>query len=469
MISPPQNIIIWEKSIYYHVEDKGWSHAPLQRLEDAVAIIQEHCKRRSKIAFIYDPDILQTEFAECPMGGRNIVREVLSSTHESVANPHTAWGYQAPWPLSASSGGSQGTFCSYETAPNLYLLNKTLGDLGYTVTRAFPMASLASQAGMTPGRTSILLTVDLKRGQAFVYLFTANGLRACRKLYGAGRADYDLWAEISLVFGEYGITFEDGGQRPSIRIYQAPGTDAKTQCPYWDVISRQAQVELLGMGSLAALMQGVPVRHSSSLLTDLPRTVRLDLGFQVAGAVLAAALLGFGIYAYLDLGKEKTELKALGKKEAGQIGEKNLLLKNKNTIETLRTLYSQDIFEFSKGRLAIVNSLPAAIPRNATLLSLSAGVEKESHFRLQGVFWNQNTGASRKPGGARMGPTTANTSTPMTGITSYLETNIKGLLVDQKNSKFLPSGDFAIEGNTPMPEFSAASKGQASNQTSARK
>ncbi|EIP99939.1 hypothetical protein OpiT1DRAFT_04472 [Opitutaceae bacterium TAV1] len=448
-------IIIWEKSIYCEVPGKGWTRQALPRLEDAVTVIQEHCEKNASLTFLYDPDTLHTEFTECPLGGRAVLREALASAHDSIANPHTAWGFQTPWPLSATSGGNQGTFCSYETAPSLYLLNQTLGDLGYTMARAFPMASLTAQGGITPGRTGILLVIDQPQGQTFIYIYTSTGIRTCRKLYGAGRADYDIWSEISMVLGEYGVTFDDGGQRPQVRIYQAPGNDCKTQCPYWDILSRQAQVELFDFGSLIMLTRAVPAGHSSSLLSDLPRSLRVDFGFQVTAAIFGFILVGFGIYAWLDLRKEHKEITARRRTERSYTDQKYRLEQNRREIENLRTLYSQEIFELSRGRLGLVESLATAIPRDATLLSVSAGGEEDARFHIRGVFWNRQPAASSAANAGL-----SHSSTPLSAIKSELERTVGGLLVDETKTNMTPdSGEFAMEGTTPLPEHAATVPG----------
>ncbi|AHF89631.1 hypothetical protein OPIT5_04650 [Opitutaceae bacterium TAV5] len=453
------SIIIWEKSAWCQIPGKGWTRLHLSRLEDIAAVVQEHCAKGDSLTFLYDPEILQTEFTECPFGGRTVIREALSSTHESIANPHTAWCYQVPWPLSATSGGNQGTFCSYETTPSLHLINQTLGDLGYSVAGAFPMASVTTHGGFAAGRTSVLLVVDPQQGQAFVYIFAANGVRACRKLYGAGRADYDIWSAISMVLGEYGVTLEDGGQRPYIRIYQAPGCDCKTQCPYWDIFKAQAQVELLDFGSLATLIRRIPSGHSSSLLADLPRAIRLDRGMRIASIVTGILVLGLAGYAIFDLGKERTAISAKRKQENLAQQQRNHLQDNRLEIDNLRRLYSQDIFEYSRGRVALMESLATAIPREATLISVRAGGEPPAVFDIRGVFWNRNVEAASARGkkGAPAGD-----SAPLAGIKSTLENTVRGLLVNPESTQFTGgSGDFVLTGTTPLPELGAAPKTEA--------
>jgi hypothetical protein len=442
-----QGIIIWEKTIYYRSAKEGkWSRATIDRVEDAAAIVQEHCKREAKLMMVYDPDVLQTEYAECPAGGRAIVREVLAGSHESLANPHTGWGYQTPWPISAGSGGNQGTFCSFETAPALYILNQTLYDLHYPVSRCFPFTSLAMFAGSTPGRTNVFLVVD-KEGQAFIYLHTATGLRATRKISAGKREDFDIWSEISLVFGEYGVAFEDGGQRPTVRLYQAPGTDVKTQCPYWETLSTFGQVELHDFGALLVLLAGLMPRHNSSLLEDLPKNIGLDFGLKIAAGVLAFVLLAGGVYAYLDLGKDRDAIRKLETTQRSLMAQKVQLDRNKQEIEELRRLYANDIFDYSKGHLQLTQALPVAIPKDASLLNVGIGGDGPSRFRLTGIFWNQRT-AARSSGGGNV-----NNVSPITPDIRHLESTISGLLVAQNTSSFNnQTGEFVVEGNTPRPE-----------------
>jgi hypothetical protein len=441
-MAKPQGIFIWEKTIYYNDPVKGWVHEPLAHLEDAASVIQEHCDKKSSVALMYDPDVMQTEFAECPGGGRPIVREALSGSHETLANDLTGWGFQTPWPL-PGSGGNFGTFCSYETVPSLCLLRSSLQDVGYSVSKAFPMATLATQATMTPGRTTIFMVVD-KDSQAFVYISTTSGMRACRKLYAGKRAAaYDVWAEISMIFGEYGVTFDDGGQRPQVRIYQAPGTDVRTQCSYWSVLEAQAQVEVLSFGALELLLLSIGAKHSSSLMEDMPKTIVLDFGLQIAAAALAVILLGFGIFAWLNLQKDAKVIKGLNTQLAGLTAQRARLERNKNEMETLRRLYAQDIFEYSMGRVQLVQALTLAIPREATLTATTIGGET---FRLMGLAWNQGPVPRGSVG-----------ADPTATIKRTLESSIDGLLVNQGGNRFNnTNGEFVVEGTTPKPALPGA-------------
>ncbi|MDR0352013.1 MAG: hypothetical protein LBI02_01205 [Opitutaceae bacterium] len=443
-----QGIIIWEKAVYYRSAKSGqWARTPIERVEDAAAIVQEHYRRDTKMMMVYDPDLLQTEYAECPAGGRAIVREVLGSSHESLVNPHTGWGYQTPWAISAGAGGNQATFCSFETVPSLYLLSQTLYDLHYPVSRCFPFASLAMFSGATPGRTNIFLVVD-NNGQAFVYLHTATGLRAARKISAGKREDFDVWSEISLVFGEYGVTFDDGGQRPTVRIYQAPGTDAKLQCPYWETLSAFGQVETHDLGALMILLAGLLPRHSSSLLEDLPKNINLNFGLQVTTSLLGLILLAGGVYAYFDLGKDNDDIRKLETTQRTLTAQKIQLDRNKKEIEELRRLYANDIFDYSTGHLQLARSLPVAIPKDATLLNVGIGGDGPSRFRLAGIFWNQKTAATRAGGGGNV-----NSINPSTSIKGHLESTIQGLLVSPNTSSFNnQTGEFVLEGNTPRPD-----------------
>ncbi|OAM89947.1 hypothetical protein OH491_16980 [Termitidicoccus mucosus] len=445
-----QAIFIWDKVVYYSTA-KGWARTAIERVEDAAAIVQEHCKRDNKIMLLYDPETLQTEYSECPGGGRAIVREVLAGSHESLNNPHTAWGFQTPWQISAAAGGNQGTFCSFETVPSLYLLNQTLYDLKYPVSRCFSFASLAMFSGTTPGRTNVFLVVD-KDGQAFVYLNTAAGLRAARKVSAGKREDFDVWSEISLIFGEYGVTFEDGGMRPVVRLYQAPGTDAKTQCPYWETLAAFGQVELHNFSVLATLLASIPSRHSSSLIEDLPKNISLNLGLKIGAAVLAAILLGGGSYAYNDLSKDSREIRSLETLQSSLATQKTGLERNKREIEEFLKLYANDRFDYSHGHLQLLQALGGAIPRDATLLNISIGVEAPSKFRLNGIFWNQKVSMSKQTGS-----TAVNNVSPVTPITRHLESSVQGLLVAPNTNSFnSQTGDFVLEGNTPRPEGVAA-------------
>jgi hypothetical protein len=444
-IKQQQGIIIWERAVYCQTV-KGWKRIGIERVEDAAAIVQEYCRRDTKLMLLYDPDVLQTEYSECPAGGREIVREVLASSHESLANPHTGWGFQAPWPISAGAGGTQGTFCSFETVPTLYLLSQTLYDLGHPVSRCFPFASLAMFAGSTPGRTNIFLVVD-KDGQAFVHLNTATGLRAARKVSAGKREDFDVWSEISLVFGEYGVTFDDGGQRPHVRLYQAPGTDIKTQCSYWETLSTYGQVEIHDFGGLMMLLAGLPPRHNSSLIEDLPKNISLDFGLKIGASALAFILFAGGIYAYIDLGKDSKAIRGLEATQRTLMLQKTSLERNKREIEELRTLYANDRFDYSKGHLQLAEALPVAVPREATVLNMGIGREGPSRFRMAGIFWNQKTDARTAGGNA------ANNASPVTSITRYLESSIQGLLVSQNTSSFNnQTGEFVLEGSTPRPD-----------------
>jgi hypothetical protein len=450
MKTQQQTIFIWDRGVYYSTA-KGWARTAIERVEDAAAIVQEHCKRDSKILLLYDPETLQTEYSECPGGGRAIVREVLAGSHESLNNPHTAWGFQSPWQISASAGGNHGTFCSFETIPTLYLLSQTLYDLRYPISRCFPIATLAMFSGATPGHTNVFLVVD-KEGQAFVYLNTATGLRAARKVSAGKREDFDVWSEISLIFGEYGVTFEDGGMRPVVRIYQAPGTDAKTQCPYWETLAAFGQVEVHNFSVLATLFAGIPPRHTSSLIEDLPKNINLDFGLKFGAAVLATVLLGGGIYAYNDLSKASREIRVLEGQQSSLTTQKTSLERNKREIEELHKLYANDRFDYSHGHLQLLQALSGAIPRDATLLNISVGTEAPSKFKLNGIFWNQKVAASRQGGS-----TTVNNLSPVTSITRHLESTIQGLLVAPSPNAFnSQTGDFVLEGNTPRPEGAAA-------------
>jgi hypothetical protein len=444
-MAKPQGIFIWEKTVYYNDPVKGWDRATLAHLEDAASVIQEQCEKKSSLVLMYDPDVMQTEFAECPGGMRPIVREALTGSHETLANDLTGWGFQTPWPLPGSSG-NYGTFCSYETVPSLNLLKTSLQDVGYSIPRAFPMATLATQASMTPGRTSIFMVVD-KDSQAFVYINTTSGMRACRKLYAGKRAEaYDVWAEISMIFGEYGVTFDDGGQRPQVRIYQAPGTDVKTQCSYWSVLETQAQVEVLSFGALELLLLSVSAKHSSSLMDDMPKTIVLDFGLQIAAAVLAVIVIGFGIFAWLDLQDDNKTIKTLNTQLGALTTQRARLEKNKTEIETLRALYAQDIFEYSSGRVQLVQTLTLAIPREATLTAASIGGET---FRLAGLLWNQGNASNAPRGNSGPDPTVA--------IKRALESSINGLLVNQGGNKFNnTNGEFTVEGTTPKPVLPGA-------------
>lgn len=445
-MAAPQTLIIWEKTAYCHNGDKGWIGIPLPRPDDVIAVVQEHFKKKSKITLVYDPDTMQTEFAECPPGGRAIAREALAATHESITNMHTAWGVQESWPI-PGSGGNHGTFCSYETAPSLYPLLTPLRELGYVIENAFPLTSLGMQMGESFGRTRIFLLID-QGSQAFVYLHTSAGVRAVRKLYAGKRAEaYDVWSEISMVFGEYGVNFDDGGQRPVLRICQAPGTDVKTQCPYWDVLNAQTQMELVGFESIAIMLGHLPSKHASSLMTDMPKYVDMDFGLKITGAVFAAILLGLGIYAYIDLSKDYREIRNLQTQANGYAVQEARLRANKNEIESLNKLYSQEIFEKSRGRFKLLDALSTAIPRDATLTQMSIGANDGLEFRLAGVFWNWKAGVQRgkpAPAGA------ASNATPFTQIKSSLETSVQGLLSPPAGNQIQPNGDFVIQGTTPQ-------------------
>ncbi|MDR2981524.1 MAG: hypothetical protein LBV12_04665 [Puniceicoccales bacterium] len=440
-----ETVIIWEKSLYCNVEGKGFRKFALPRMEDAIAIIQEHIKEGTKLALIYDPDVLHTEYTECPSGGRNIVREAVSTTHEGIANIHTAWGYQTPVPVPGSNG-SNSTFVSYETVPSLLLLKRGLEDIKRPLQRAFPLLSLATQAGSSPGRTSIFIIVD-HESQAFVYLHTSTGVRACRKLYSGKRDDYyDVWAEISLVFGEYGLTFDDGGQRPAIRVYQAPGTDIKTQCPYWETLHQMAQVESYNLSVLAGLLNNLPARHCSSLMEDMPRTVRMDLGFQIANGVVGLVLLGVGIYAFMVLSEQSQELTQLKATQSSLTLQKGILMRNKGEMEKLQALFAKGIFEAGKGRMKLLEVLSVAIPRDATLISASAGIEEKHAFQLKGIFWNASTDGPAGRGSS------AHSNTLVTPISLSLANLVSGLLVGDKTTFVPATGDFNVIGTTPIPQ-----------------
>ncbi len=445
-MAAPQTLIIWEKTAYCRDDDKGWRRIPLVRPDDMITVVQEHFKKNSRISLIYDPDTLQTEFSECPPGGRTIAREALAATHETIANMHTAWGVQHSWPL-PGSGGNHGTFCSYETVPTLYPMLMPLRDLGYVIDDAYPLVSLGAQMGESHGRTRIFLIVD-RESQAFVYLHTAAGVRAVRKLYaGKRQGDYDVWSEISMVFGEYGVTFDDGGQRPLVRICQAPGTDLKTQCPYWDVLQEQAQVELVSFDALGIMLGALQRRDPSSLMADMPKFINLDFGFKIMGVIFAAMLLGAGIYAYIDLGRDKREIRALQTQDMGFAAQEAKLKANKAEIESLNKLYAQDIFEMSRGRFKLIDVLPAAIPKDATLTQASIGAGGGLDFRLSGVFWNWKANMQR--GKSMPGGNAAN-ATPFTQIKSTLETSVQGLLIPPAGNQIQPNGDFFIQGTTPQ-------------------
>jgi len=440
------SVIIWEKTIYCQMVGKGWISEPLSRLEDAAALIQEHYKPKGRLAMLYDPDILQTEYTECPGNSRDIAHEALAGSHETIANSHTAWGLQQPWPI-PGAGGANGTLCSYETTPSLYPLLTTLRELQYPVNRVFPFTSLAFNAANMPGRTFVFIVVD-QRSQAYVYLQTAAGVRAARKLYAGKRENYDVWSEISTVFNEYSLAFDDGGQRPLIRIYQAPGTDVKTQCPYWSVFQEQALTEVSSFDGLANVLNSLPPRHISSLVEDMPRHIDFDFGMKIAAAVLAVVFLGIGIYAWIDLDKDYTEIRRLEATKTNLTQQKNQLERNKKQIETLRALYSRDIFDLSDGRVQLLQLLPSAIPREATLTSVAAGHDGGAGFRLTGVFWNQRTSGAKQQPAAR----TAAATTPLTPITRTLETQIPGLLCAASGNQIQPTGDFVLQGTTPQPE-----------------
>lgn len=458
-MAAPQTLIIWEKTAYCRADDeKGWLRVPLVRPDDVIAVVQEHFKKNSKIALVYDPDTLQTEFSECPPGGRAIAREALAATHESIANMHTAWGIQESWPM-PGSGGNHGTFCSYETAPILYPLLSPLRDLGYEVDNAFPLVTLGMQMGEAHGRTRIFMVID-QGSQAFVYLHTSTGVRAVRKLYAGKRpGEYDVWSEISMVFGEYGVSFDDGSQRPLMRVCQAPGTDMKTQCPYWDVLKEQAQVELVGFESLGIMLGSLQGRQPSSLMADMPKFINLDFAFKVMSGVLAAILLGFGIFTYIDLSKSRKDIRGLQTQDAGYAAQEARLRANKAEIESLNKLYSQDIFEKSRGRFKMLDVLPSAIPRDATLTQLFMGAfsgqggaqPTGQEFRIAGVFWNWKASMQsgrNAPGGS------ASSATPFTQIKSSLETSVQGLLIPPANNQIQPNGDFLIQGTTPQENTS---------------
>lgn len=445
-MAAPQILIVWEKTAYWRDGDKGWLRIPLGRPDDMISVVQEHFNKKGKISLIYDPDTLQTEFSECPPGGRAIAREALAATHETIANMHTAWGVQHSWPL-PGGGGNHGTFCSYETVPALYPMLMPLRDLGYVIDDAYPLVSLGAQMGEAHGRTRIFLVID-HESQAFVYLHTAAGVRAVRKLYaGKRQGDYDVWSEISMVFGEYGVTFDDGGQRPLVRICQAPGTDLKTQCPYWDVLQEQAQVEPVSFDSIEIMLGAIQRRNPGSLMADMPRFINLDFSFKVMGAIFAAILLGAGIYAYIDLGKDKREIRALQTQDMGFAAQEAKLKANKAEIESLNKLYAQDIFEMSRGRFKLIEALPSAIPKEATLTQASIGVNGGRDFRLAGALWNWKTNIQRgkdMPGGS------AANASPFTQIKSALETGVQGLLIPPADNQIQPNGDFLIQGTTPQ-------------------
>lgn len=445
-----ETVFIWEKSLYCSVAGKGWRSFPLARLEDAVALIQEHIKEGTRINLVYDPDLLHTEYTECPTGPRNIVREAVAATHEAIGNMHTAWGFQTPVPIPGSNGNNS-TFVSYETVPSLLLLRKSLEEIKRPIHRAHPLLSIATQAGASPGRTTIFIVVENEK-QAFIYLHTATGVRACRKLYAGKRDDfYDVWAEISLVFGEYGITFEDGGQRPAVRVYQAHDTDIKTQCSYWDSLQQMAQVEAYNFSVLASMAGNLPGRHTSSLMEDMPRTVRLDMGFQIACGVFGVALLGLGIYAYFVLSEQSRQIDGLATEEKNYTAQKTLLVRNKTEMEKLQTLYAQDIFEAGGSRWKFLDAVVRITPREATLVGVTAGSpmreggEEKHAFQVDGIFWNAGVDATD-------GRNAGNSTTLITPITMGLSKEIPGLLVTEDPGALRPAtGDFTIKGKTPVP------------------
>jgi hypothetical protein len=334
------------------------------------------------------------------------------------------------------------------------------------------LISVATQAGVSPGRTSLFLVMD-EGTQAFIFLSTATGVRACRKLYAGKRAgEYDIWAEINLVLAEYGVSFDDGGQRPQVRIYQAPGTDAKTQCNYWGTLQQMAQVELFGINSLGSLLSNLPAHHPSALMADMPKTISLDKGLQVIASICFAGLVGFGGFAFYVLSGEAAELKKLRTEQTALKGNQGLLQSNKREIETLQDLYSKEIFEDSLTRVNILEALPKVIPEGATLFSIIAGVGDPRDVKLHGTFWNMDTGKT----GATAPKTTAvraaagNNVTLITPITLELTKLFPGLQVETVGTQVsMATGEFTISAKIPLSESAVAKAAAAPKPATAPK
>lgn len=447
-----ETVIIWEKSLYCHSAKGGWQRFILERLEDAATLIEENIAPRTRLAIIYDPDILQTEFTDCPTGGRAIVREALSSTHEPVANGYTAWGFQVPVPIAGMPGRGT-TFCFYETTPVFYSFRKTLETLKYPVARVFSLASLAGQVSHTPGRTSLFLVVD-EGLQAFVYLQTATGVRACRKLYAGKREEYfDIWAEINLVLSEYGVSLGDGNQRPQVRIYQAPGVDVKTQCPYWESLSQLAQAELYSLVSLGSLIANMPANDVGSLTEDMPKTIDCNIFFQIFTGLFIAGILGAGGYAYFDLTEDSQKIAKLTDDKKKATGENQNLLRNKTEMETLTQLYSQAIFEASKLRMQVFSLFPSIVPKDATLMGVDAGIEAPEQIRLNGIFWNEGSRSARPAPGAPQGGGRGGSVIPalLMPIVQGLSSQVPGLQIDGKRDALLDAnGEFFLTARLPL-------------------
>jgi hypothetical protein len=444
-----ETVIIWEKSLYCHSAKGGWKRFILERMEDAAALIEENIAPKTRLGIIYDPDILQTEFTDCPTGGRTIVREALSSTHEPVANGYTAWGYQVPTPIAGMPGRGT-TFCFYETTPVFYSFRKTLGALKYPVTRTFSLAALAGQVSHTPGRTSLFLVVD-EGLQAFVYLQTAAGVRACRKLYAGKREGYfDIWAEINLVLSEYGVSLDDGNQRPQVRIYHAPDMDVKAQCPYWESLSQMTQVEVYNISSLGSLLANMPANDVGSLTEDMPKMIDCNIFFQVFTGLFVAGLLGVAITAFIDLSADMKQIRILtGDRDRAGTENRNLL-RNKSEMETLQELYSQTIFETSKLRMQIFDLLSSVVPKEATLFAIVAGTEAQEHVRLSGVVWNaaSNRGSGSAPAArGTVGAVPPSLLPIVQGITSQ----VSGIQLDVKRDVILDAtGEFTVTARLPI-------------------
>lgn len=253
-----------------------------------------------------------------------------------------------------------------------------------------------------------------------------------------------------MVLGEYGVTFDDGGQRPQVRIYHAPGTNMKADCPYWNVLETQAQTEVYNFDSLALLAKSLQSRHPSSLVIDMPKYADLSFGFKVACGVLTAVILGFGIYTLINLSKERREIRGLQTQDSGYAVQESKLQRNKTEIENLDRLYSQDIFELSDGRIRLLETLPAAIPREATLTQVNIGSGGGADFRVAGVFWNWKTMSQPQKGKNTLGAAST-MATPFTAIKSNLESSIRGLLIPPATNQIQATGDFIIQGTTPQP------------------
>lgn len=424
---------IWEKTVYLRGVE-GWEKVALAKTENLPSILVEASKKGDSFQIVYDPYLVNTDVTDCPKGPREVMQNSFAETHEAIANELTAWGYQPEWPI---GGGAFSTFVSYETTPVLRSVLDKLAFEKRSVKGVYPLASLVTQAGMLPGRTTVFMIVDQEQQQAYMAVALISGMRAVRKFFGEKDHPIDLWGEIQLFLADFGIIFDFQGQTsPQITIYEAPGTDVSVNCPFWVEMDKACSVARKTFDDLEKLLLTIPRKHTSLMTAGFPQNISLN---PVFGGLTVLALLGLAFVGYMiyDENTSFTETKRdLDNKKNLYLSQKTQLQQNKTEIEEIQRLFSENKIKSSEAKYKFMQGFSEGLPTEYTVTALR--VFPENTFQIEGIIWNLSSKVSKD-----------SVANP---IISALGRSVPGAVIDPKKTslKNPEKGELNIEGTLTL-------------------